>query len=143
MYIIRKICILKFGFCVLNVFARIAWLSKCDFWNLWKISDRYDIFSKKQYFFFEMKNFLEKIEKLFFSENFHFFNIKIDFYIENMKIFRKKKFSIFSRTFFISKKNIVFSKKISYRSEIFQRFQKSHLESHLMRANTFKMQKRF
>ena len=30
-----------FGKCIFSVFALIARLSKCDFWNLWKISDRH------------------------------------------------------------------------------------------------------
>ena len=59
--------------CAPTLFALIARISKCDFWNLWKISDRHDIFPKKQYLFFEMKIFLEKIEKTCFLEIFSFF----------------------------------------------------------------------
>ena len=38
----------KGGFCILNLFALIVGLSKCDFWNLWKFSDRHEknIFKK-------------------------------------------------------------------------------------------------
>ena len=53
-----------------------------------------------------------------------------------MRIFQKKSFSVFSRKFFISKKKYCFFEKISCRSEIFQRFQKSHLEMRAMSANS-------
>ena len=95
MYQISVICVQKFGICILNVLARIAWLSKCDFWNLWKILDRYDIFSKKQHFFFEMKIFLEKIEKLFFWEIFTF---SIEKSIFSSKIFTWKNWFFYWKT---------------------------------------------
>ena len=54
---------------------------------------------------------------------------KIDFSIEKMKISQKKKFFDFFKKNFHLEKKYCFFEKISYRSEIFQRFQKSHLEN--------------
>ena len=42
-------------------------LSKCDFWNLWKILVRHGYFFFQNFLFFEMKNFLAKKIDFFFS----------------------------------------------------------------------------
>ena len=59
-------------------------------------------------------------------------------FLENItKIF----FVMFSRFFFISKKKVFEKNKYLSRSEMSQRFQKSHLENHAMSANTLKLKK--
>ena len=65
--------------------------SKCDFWNLWKISVRH---SKKYFWkksFFEMKKILPKKslkKSSFFTKNLHFcFENFPKFFIENVEIF--------------------------------------------------------
>ena len=85
-------------------------LSKRDFWNLWKILVRHGHFFLTT-FFFEMKNFLEKIENLVFWKIFIFsieklifssknFTWKNRFFYWKNENFSKKSFSIFFKKIF-------------------------------------------
>ena len=59
----------KSGFCILNLFALIVGLSKCDFWNLWKILVRHGYFFFSPIFFRDEK-FSRKNRKTFFGDFF-------------------------------------------------------------------------
>ena len=106
-------------------FGVIARLSKCDFWNLWKISVRHskNIFEKT--FFSRWKIFCEKhLEKNWDQKpKIEIFHLK-EITTKNRKICVR---DFFKKIFHLEKK---FFQKYFYlcRSKIFQRFQKSHLE---------------
>ena len=62
MYVNRVIYEKKTGFGIFHVFSLIARCSKCDFWNPGQILSWHRCSEKFWYFFFEMKNFSQKIE---------------------------------------------------------------------------------
>jgi len=142
--------------------------SKCDFWNLWNISVRHRWFLFWEIFFFRLKkkrqvwknifeifrkhfksseknqkfqnfeskfwNVDENFENLGNFRNFEIFFWNLDFFSKNLKIF----FTLFSDFFRSWKKSV--KQNHLCQSEIFQRFQKSHLENRLMSLNMRKLQ---
>ena len=139
---------------IFHIFRVLSRCSKYDFWNLWKFSDWHEkkVFEKN--IFWNEKKKLERKKYLFFSGKFRTFSKNVEIF--NMKInlaywkksnifgnfqnFPEKINIFFVQDFFSFQKNIVRKKYFSCQSEIFQRFQKSHLESHLMPASARKMQ---
>ena len=155
-------CDPKPGFCIFRAVVMIACLSKYDFWNLHKIPDWHEKKIQK-IFFWNRKKSRKKFEKYFlgdFPKNFKNFQnslrifeknlfLKIKFFeksLRNFEIFEnfsenlpKNIFRTFFEIFFYFEKNISIIC-FSCQSKIFQRFQKSYLESHLMTASARKMQ---